>query len=64
MAKLGSLRKEYTDGQSVYIHCLAHCNELIIKDVIAKCSLLVQAAEMCEDLHVLAGVSPEKNIAF
>ena len=64
MVKLGRLLKEWTDGQSVYIHCLAHCNELIIKDVIAKCSLLAHATLLCEDLYVLAGVSPKRILLF
>ena len=34
MVKLGRLLNEYTMGQSIYFHCLAHCNDLVIKDVI------------------------------
>ena len=59
MVKLGRLIKEYTDGQSAYIHCLAHCNELIIKDVIFKCSLFAHAVLIGEDFYVLADASPK-----
>lgn len=52
--------KEYADDQLVYIQCLAHCNELIIEDVIANCSLLSHATLMCQDVYVLAGASPER----
>ena len=58
MVKVRRLIKEYTDGQS------AHCNELIIKDDIAQCSLLAHAALICEDLYVLAGVSPKRILLF
>ena len=59
MVNLGRLIKEYTDGQSAYIHCLAHCNELIIKDVIGKCSLFAHAALIGEYFNVLAGAYPK-----
>eukprot|EP00795_Rhopilema_esculentum_P003897 gene3897-15208_t len=56
MVKLGRLINEYTNGQSVYIHCLAHCNDMIIRDAIAKSSLFANATLRCQDLYALAGL--------
>ena len=64
MVKLGRLINEYTNGQSVYIHCLAHCNDLTIRDAIAKSSLFANATLMCQDLYALAGVSPNRIMLF
>ena len=60
MVKLGGMLKDYTGGQSLYIHCLAHCCNLIIKDVISTCSLFTEPMQTCHDLYTLIGISPKR----
>eukprot|EP00795_Rhopilema_esculentum_P003955 gene3955-15287_t len=63
MVKLGRLINEYTNGQSVYIHCLAHCNDMIIRDAIAKSSLFANATLRCQDLYALAAEAIQRPVA-
>ena len=55
MVKLGGMLNDYTGGQSLYIHCLAHCCDLVKKDVISTCislQSLCRYATTC--MHSLA----------
>lgn len=63
MVKLERVVKEYIDGQSVYIHCLAHCNGLTIKDMMVKFPMLAHATLIYKDIYMPPGISP-KNLAF
>ena len=48
----------------MYIHCLAHCNELVFKDATSNSSLLSDSQILCEDLYALVGVSPKRELLF
>ena len=64
MVKLGGILKNDTGGQSLYIHCLVHCCDLIIKDLISTCSLFTEPMQTCYDLYALIGISPKRILIF
>lgn len=37
--------------QALYIHCLAHCIELVIKDVVSEAELLSDSSDIFQDLY-------------
>ena len=40
---------------AVYVHCFAHCNDLIVKDAINQCSLLSTSLDLCQFLYAIVG---------
>ena len=49
---------------AIFIHCLAHCQELILKDATKYCPALENAQALCEDLYVTVGISPKRVALF
>ena len=60
MVRLAELLKEHFGENIIYIHCLAHCNELVFKDATALSPLIADAQDFCEELYVLVGMSPKR----
>ena len=49
---------------AVYVHCFAHCNELIVKDAIGQCSLLSRSLDSCQSLYAIVGAYPKRILLF
>jgi hypothetical protein len=47
-----------------YIHCFAHCNELVLKNATSLSRMVADAQDFCEDMCALAGVSPKRVLLF
>ena len=55
MKKLARDVKDYAGAQALYVHCLAHCTELISKDAVEVSHLVSDALDLCQDLYVFVG---------
>ena len=64
MKQLASLLKTRISKHAVYVHCFAHCNELVFKDASSLSSVLSDAQDFCENVYVLAGMSPKRVLLF
>ena len=64
MKKLARDVKEYAGAQALYVHCLAHCTELIIKDAVEVSHLLSDALDLCQDLYAFVGAYPKRVLLF
>ena len=64
MKKLACLLKEQVSKHALYIHCFAHCNELVFKDATLLSSMVSDSLDLCEDVYALAGVSPKRVLLF
>ena len=64
MKNLAVLLKNRVSKHALYVHCFAHCNELVFKDASSLSSLLANAQDFCENVYVLAGVSPKRVLLF
>lgn len=64
MKKLAVLLKEKVSKHALYIHCFAHCNELVFKDATLLSSMVSDSQDLCEDVYALAGVSPKRVLLF
>ena len=64
MKSLAEKIKKEMNQSAIFIHCLAHCQELIFKDATKHCSLLEDAQSLCEDLYVIVGASPKRVALF
>ena len=50
--------------QSLCIHCLAYCFDLVIREVISTNSLFTKPMQICHDLYAFIGVSPKRILIF
>lgn len=57
MKRLAVLVKDEVCKHALYIHCFAHCNELVFKDATSLSRMVADAQDFCEDIYALAGVS-------
>ena len=64
MKRLAFLLKNEVCKHALYIHCFAHCNELVFKDVTSLSRLVADAQDFCENMYTLAGVSPKRVLLF
>jgi hypothetical protein len=64
MKHLATLLKTLVSKHTLYIHCFAHCNELVFKDASSHSSIISDAQDLCETIYVLAGVSPKRVLLF
>ena len=63
-SKLAMLMKNRVSKHALYVHCFAHCNELVFKDASSLSSVISDGQDFCENIHVLAGVSPKRVLLF
>jgi len=61
MKQLASLFKTRVSKHALYVHCFAHCNEKAFKDASSLSSVLSDAQDFCENVYVLAGMSPKSS---
>ena len=64
MKHLAQLIKKEIAPHILYIHCVPHCNELVVKDASNNSALLEGAQSLCEYLYVLVGISPKRVLIF
>ena len=57
MKRLAKLIKTNLCKHALFIHCFAHCSELVFKDATKQSPLVAHAQDLCEDLYVLVGMS-------
>ena len=49
---------------AIFIHCFAHCNELIVKDASKLSNLLSSSLDLCQSLYAITGAYPERILLF
>lgn len=64
MKALGGMIKQEIAPHALYIHCVSHCNELVIKDATKASQMITDAQALVEDLYALAGASPKRVLLF
>lgn len=64
MKKLAKLIKENLSIYAIFIHCFAHCNELVFKDASANSPMISDAQDLCENIYAIAGVCPKRVLLF
>ena len=64
MKRWAVLLKNEVFKHAFYIHCFAHCNELVFTDVTSLSRLIAHAQDFCENMYTLAGVSPKRVLLF
>ena len=64
MRCLAKKMKENVAPNALYIHCLAHCNELVVKDAIKESTLLSPSLELCQSLGAIVGAYPKRIQVF
>ncbi len=64
MKSLARKIKSEMNKSAIFIHCLAHCQELISKDATKHCPALEDAQTLCEDLYIVVGISPKRVALF
>ncbi|XP_028414347.1 uncharacterized protein LOC114537506 [Dendronephthya gigantea] len=55
MKSLARKLKASVAKNAMYVHCFAHCNELIVKDAISRCPLLSTSLDLCQSLYAIVG---------
>ena len=63
MKPLAKKIKSEINESAIFIHYLAHCQELIFKDATKHFPALEDAQALHEDLYVIVGISP-KGVAL
>ena len=61
---LAALLKIRVSKHAFYVHCFAHCNELVFKDATALSSLMLDVQDLSEQIYVLAVISPDRILLF
>ena len=64
MKSLARKMKEKVAPNAIYIHCFAHCHELVVKDVIKESTLLSSSLELCQSLYAMVGAYPKRIQVF
>ena len=64
MRCLAKKMKENVAPNAIYMHCLAHCNELVVKDAMKESTMLSSALELCKSLNVIIGAYPKRIKVF
>ena len=64
MKSLARKLKEDIAPNAVYVHCFAHCNELIVQDAIKQSNLLSTSLDLCQSLYAIVGAYPKRILLF
>ncbi len=64
MKSLARLVKQEICQHATFVHCFAHCNELVFKDATSHSPLVSDSQDLSEDLYALVGVSPTRVLLF
>ncbi len=49
---------------AIYVHCFAHCNQLIVKDSIKNSNLMSSSLDLCQSLYAIIGAYPKRILLF
>ena len=49
---------------AIYIHCFAHCNELVVQDAVKQSKLLSSSLDLCQTLYAVVGAYPKRILLF
>jgi len=60
MKCLAAKLKEVCGDHASYFHCLAHCNELIVKDAHAISPMISESLGFCQSLYAIVGAYPKR----
>ena len=61
---LARLLKAEVAPNAIFIHCFAHCNELIVKGAMKLSNLLLSSLELCQSLYAIVGGYPKRVLLF
>ena len=64
MKALAKLLKADVAPNAIFIHCFAHCNELIVKDASKLSNLLSSSLDLCQSLYAIIGAHPKRVLLF
>ena len=64
MKALAKLLKADVAPNTIFIHCFAHCNELIVKDASKLSNLLSSSLDLCQSLYAIIGAYPKRILLF
>ena len=64
MKSLSRKIKDSIAPNAIYIHCFAHCNDLIAKHAIKQCPLLSTSLDLCQALYAVVGAYPKHILLF
>ena len=55
MKSLAQKQKSEIAPNAIYVHCFAHCNELIVKDAIKESGLPEASLDLCQSMYAIVG---------
>ena len=64
MKSLAQRLKSEIVPNAIYVHCFAHCNELIVKDALMESGLLESSLDLCQSLCAIVGTYPKRILLF
>jgi hypothetical protein len=64
MKSLTRMLKVDVVPNAIYVHCFAHCNELIVKDATKLSDLLATSLDLCQSLYAIVGAYPKRILLF
>ena len=64
MKLLAKKLKDIAGTQALYVHCFAHCNELVLQDAYKKSNLVSDALDICQSLYAIIGAYPKRVLLF
>ena len=64
MKLLAKKLKQCVGEQVIYVHCFAHCNDLVSKDVTKLSPVISASLELCEELYAIVGAYPKRVQLF
>ena len=64
MKSLAQKLKSEIAPNVIYVHCFAHCNELIVKDAIKESGLLETSLDLCQSMYTIVGAYPTHILLF
>jgi hypothetical protein len=64
MKSLARMLKVDVAPNAIYVHCFAHCNELIVKDATKLSDLLATSLDLCQSLYAIVGAYPKRILLF
>ena len=64
MRCLAKKMKENVAPNAIYIHSVAHCNELVVKDAIKESTMLSSALELCKSFYAIVSAYTKRIKVF
>ena len=64
MKSLARKLKADVAHDAIYVHCFAHCNELIVKDAMKQCPSSSASLDLCQALYAIVGAYPKRVLLF